>query len=55
MIRSVIVLCTLLLMLITWTDLNAKVEGLSDGDDTPVPKLKSRFAVPVVKFLICQS
>jgi len=47
--RYLIVLCATLLSLLSW-----KVCA-SDGDDTPVPKMKSRFAVPVIKFLICQS
>ena len=51
--RYLILLCASLLMLLLWK--GPKLVNAADGDDAPVPKMKSRFAVPVIKFLICQS
>ena len=31
------------------------VNAVSDNDEAPIPKLKKQFAVPAIKFLICQS
>ena len=53
--RSLVVLCSGILLFMLMLNQMHKTVGSSDGEDSPVPKMKSRFAVPVVKFLICQS
>jgi len=54
---GVMAIVGLFAVLLTWRDFtrNGEATAKVESDDMPVPKLKNQFAVPVIKFLVCQS